>query len=759
MEEVANEAEIPISYKAMFTEMEEMRKVSQNTKDVSEHFEHGREILGIHVEMDELGRPMIIMPKEKNRRMSQPWTHSLIIKLMGESIGYMMLKKKVEQLWAHYGNIMLINLGYKFFLAHFAAVEDYDYDLTGGPWLMFDHYLALRQWQPDFDPVVAKIDKISAWVRLLGFSIEYYDVEFLQCYGHDATNCPSNMKEAQEQERRKTIVLEDKVCMEKDIREASYGLILPEPSHNISQFSKKASTTSRRVGDKTLHIYSKPVNKSNGYLKAKSEIIINKLGYKYLAIAEAKGFMGGIWVLWNDVGLKVSVIKIHEQFIMLRIAPQGKLEWICCFVYVSPRSKERDEPWFRLVDFALVRDLWMVVGDFNDISHPSEKKGDGYLARRTARPFRFEVAWTNHADFKTFLQEKWESSDSLPCTKVPLSTCQHIERLQHSFIWGDQIEKRKVHWVIWSTLCKPKDLGGLGIKNLQLMNEALLSKTLGALWSRVLTYIGWNLGNGESPKFWTSSWIQGKPPLVTKATRAITALEVDRTMTSFVDENGRWNFRELSIALPTLKVSKVQKGMELGNNFGSSKPLRDSSSSCGELFLTVYPQMYKRENVLIVMISVLFAWRVRKQSFIFYEVDAILGGSGSNRLYASWEVMEDIIIISQPMFNGERHLWGRNIGRCSALIVEAWAILDRLVGEPGYKVIKRWLHEDWEIHIHHVYLEGNKCADFLANLSFSFDPELYVLESAPFAIDILLRNDASGMFSSRSLCLDVAFML
>ncbi|KAJ0089463.1 hypothetical protein Patl1_13457 [Pistacia atlantica] len=81
-------------------------------------------------------------------------------------------------------------------------------------------------------------------------------------------------------------------------------------------------------------------------------------------------------------------------------------------------------------------------------------------------------------------------------------------------------------------------------------------------------------------------------------------------MTSFVDKNGSWNFRELSIAFPTLEVSKVQKGMELGSNFGRSKPLRDSSSSCGQPFLTVYPQMYKRENVLIVMIGVLFAWRV-----------------------------------------------------------------------------------------------------------------------------------------------------
>ncbi|KAJ0089466.1 hypothetical protein Patl1_13454 [Pistacia atlantica] len=250
--------------------------------------------------------------------------------------------------------------------------------------------------------------------------------------------------------------------------------------------------------------------------------------------------------------------------------------------------------------------------------------------------------------------------------------------------------------------------------------------------------------------------------------------------------------------------------MELGSNFGSSKPLKDSSSSCGELFLTIYPKMYKRENVLIVMIGVLFAWRVgnnpsyskRLQQFS-EDLEATAFSSG--RLTSSPLVVKlntDGVSSSIKDRDGGGGLlrtnegqwiygYTRNIGRCSALIAEAWAILDRLelawklgfkrielesdsltlvnslsfhesqdsLEKQVIKRIKRWLREDWEIHIHHVYLEGNKCADFLANLSFSFDPELYVLESAPFGIDRLLRNDASGMFSSRSLCLDVAFML
>ncbi|XP_058726593.1 uncharacterized protein LOC131597953 [Vicia villosa] len=36
--------------------------------------------------------------------------------------------------------------------------------------------------------------------------------------------------------------------------------------------------------------------------------------------------------------------------------------------------------------------------------------------------------------------------------------------------------KRTVHWVSWDTVCKTREKGGLGIKNMKVMNMALLSK-------------------------------------------------------------------------------------------------------------------------------------------------------------------------------------------------------------------------------------------------------------------------------------------
>lgn len=43
-------------------------------------------------------------------------------------------------------------------------------------------------------------------------------------------------------------------------------------------------------------------------------------------------------------------------------------------------------------------------------------------------------------------------------------------------MWSGEKEKQKYHLVAWSAVCGPKDLGGLGILDLELMNIDLLAK-------------------------------------------------------------------------------------------------------------------------------------------------------------------------------------------------------------------------------------------------------------------------------------------
>jgi len=52
---------------------------------------------------------------------------------------------------------------------------------------------------------------------------------------------------------------------------------------------------------------------------------------------------------------------------------------------------------------------------------------------------------------------------------------------EHFVGWGS--EGRKIAWVSWAKVCKPREAGGLGILNIRLFNLALLGK-----WRRRLFY-------------------------------------------------------------------------------------------------------------------------------------------------------------------------------------------------------------------------------------------------------------------------------
>jgi hypothetical protein len=42
--------------------------------------------------------------------------------------------------------------------------------------------------------------------------------------------------------------------------------------------------------------------------------------------------------------------------------------------------------------------------------------------------------------------------------------------------WGSSTDRRKIHWVKWSQICKNKKKGGLGFRSRRAFNEALLAK-------------------------------------------------------------------------------------------------------------------------------------------------------------------------------------------------------------------------------------------------------------------------------------------
>lgn len=65
---------------------------------------------------------------------------------------------------------------------------------------------------------------------------------------------------------------------------------------------------------------------------------------------------------------------------------------------------------------------------------------------------------------------------TMNCFKLPKCLYKDIESIIKKFWWGYKVEARKIHWVGWKKLCLPKIQGGLGFKDLEQFNLALLGK-------------------------------------------------------------------------------------------------------------------------------------------------------------------------------------------------------------------------------------------------------------------------------------------
>ncbi|XP_042972967.1 uncharacterized protein LOC122304769 [Carya illinoinensis] len=137
---------------------------------------------------------------------------------------------------------------------------------------------------------------------------------------------------------------------------------------------------------------------------------------------------------------------------------------------------------------------------------------------------------------------------SMGVFKLPKVLLMEINKVMNQFWWGKQDKGNKVHWVSWSQMGKSKESGGMGFRDFECFNTALLAKQawriiqflaslasqvlkakyfrnssflqakLGArpslIWrsiysSRALIEKGsiWRIGNGKETKIWKDKWL------------------------------------------------------------------------------------------------------------------------------------------------------------------------------------------------------------------------------------------------------------
>lgn len=76
--------------------------------------------------------------------------YTLILKVLGHSIGFAFLHRRLKKIWHIMAAFEVLDLSHGLFLAKFTNRDDYDLAYFGALWSIANHYLLLREWQPNF---------------------------------------------------------------------------------------------------------------------------------------------------------------------------------------------------------------------------------------------------------------------------------------------------------------------------------------------------------------------------------------------------------------------------------------------------------------------------------------------------------------------------------------------------------------------------------------------------------------------------------
>lgn len=139
----------------------------------------GQKLFRIEFEDGDRRRPRCYADDSVLKELWVPWQHAIIVKLLGKNLGFFAMRDRLKALWKLTADMDIMDIGHGFFMIKFDLEADREKVINGGPWMILDHYVAIRPWTTDFISSQVKINKTLVWIRFPSLGMEYYDESLL----------------------------------------------------------------------------------------------------------------------------------------------------------------------------------------------------------------------------------------------------------------------------------------------------------------------------------------------------------------------------------------------------------------------------------------------------------------------------------------------------------------------------------------------------------------------------------------------------
>jgi hypothetical protein len=115
----------------------------------------------VRIELEDGNRllPKVYLEPQTFQEICTPWKDALVVKLLGKNLGYNIMKDRLHKVWKLQRGFEIMDNDNGFYMVKFDQVVNKEKVISGDPWLIFDHCLAVSHWSPEFASPNAKIER------------------------------------------------------------------------------------------------------------------------------------------------------------------------------------------------------------------------------------------------------------------------------------------------------------------------------------------------------------------------------------------------------------------------------------------------------------------------------------------------------------------------------------------------------------------------------------------------------------------------